>query len=178
MNLNDLRTRIEGLGLPGVTGIALLVFACALYASALRPLQQQVSELRDEAAQLQSKQKLNGTLRISSPDEQLEHFYNFFPATQSTPDWLGKIHTAAKDNGVELASGEYKLERGSGDKLARYQIVLPLKGSYQQIRGFIAKVLELVPAAALNEISLQRDSVGNSQLEARIRLTLYLGGTA
>lgn len=178
MNLDDLRNRIEGLGLPGVIGIALLVFACALYASALRPLQDKVAELRQEAAQLQAKHKLNGTLRISSPDEQLEYFYKFFPAQQSTPDWLGKIHVAAKDSGVELASGEYKLERTSGDKLSRYQIVLPLKGSYQQIRGFIARVLELVPAVALQEISLQRDSVGNPALEARIRLTLYLGGTA
>jgi len=52
---------------------------------------------------------------------------------------------------------------------------LPVQGSYAQIRGFVSAVLEQVPAAVLEEVSLKRDSVESARVEARIRLTLYLG---
>jgi hypothetical protein len=48
-------------------------------------------------------------------------------------------------------------------------------GSYGQIRGFVGQVLADVPAAALEEITLRRESAASPTLEARIRLTLYLG---
>ena len=107
--------------------------------------------------------------------EQLAAFYAFFPPAQSSPDWLGKIHAAAKAKGLVLQSGEYKLERSTDSRLARYQIVLPVTGSYAQLRGFVGQVLADVPAAALEEITLRRESVASPRLEARIRLTLFLG---
>ena len=60
-------------------------------------------------------------------------------------------------------------------KLTRYQLTLPVKGSYRQIRGFIAQVLTDVPASALEEIGFRRDTVGTDRIDARLRLTLYLG---
>ena len=74
-----------------------------------------------------------------------------------------------------LQSGEYKLDRNPDSRLARYQITLPVTGSYAQLRGFVGQVLADVPAAALEEITLRRESVSSPRLEARIRLTLYLG---
>ena len=177
MNFEELRARVELLGFSGVIGITLLVFAFTLYIATLLPLNREVSALRTEANVLQKRYSMSGAadLKISTPKEQLASFYGFFPKKETTPEWLHKINLAAIDNGIVLRSGEYKMEQASGDRLARYQIVLPLTGSYPQIRGFIDMVLEQVPAAALNEISLRRDSVSSAQLDARIRLTLYLG---
>jgi Tfp pilus assembly protein PilO len=95
---------------------------------------------------------------------------------QSSPDWLGKIHAAARSKGLALRSGEYRLERAADQRFARYQITLPVVGSYAQIRGFVGQVLADVPAAALEDITLRRESASSPSLEARIRLTLYLGG--
>jgi Tfp pilus assembly protein PilO len=175
--LDEIRARVELLGLSGVIGITLLVFAFTLYAATLIPMAREVDALRDKAAQLQKRYSMSGaaSVKIATPDEQLASFYGFFPGKESTPEWLHKINLAAVDNGIVLRSGEYKMERSKDDRLARYQIILPLTGSYQQIRRFIDMVLKEVPAAALNEVTLQRDSVSSAALEGRVRLTLYLG---
>jgi hypothetical protein len=170
-----LRAAVEQLGRAGVVGIALLGFAVAFYASAVAPLASELADLRGEADDLERRLQMGGTSAgKGTPAEQLATFYAFFPSPQSSPDWLGKINAAARAKGLVLRSGEYKLERSADQKLARYQITLPVVGSYAQIRGFVGQVLADVPAAALEEITLRRESVSNPTLEARIRLTLYL----
>jgi hypothetical protein len=170
-----LRAAVEQLGRAGVVGIALLGFAVVFHFSAVAPLATELSSLRTEADELQQRLQPGGPGGAKgTPSEQLATFYAFFPPPQSSPDWLGRINAAAKAKGLALRSGEYKLERSADHKLARYQITLPVVGSYAQIRGFVGQVLADVPAAALEEITLRRESVSSPTLEARIRLTLYL----
>jgi Tfp pilus assembly protein PilO len=175
--IGRLRESVEALGSTGVIGVALLVFAAGLYATAVLPLADERASLRAEAERMQTRLQMSGSPagRRGTLAEQLATFYAFFPPPQSSPDWLRKIHTAAKAKGLVLQSGEYKLERSSEARLARYQITLPVVGSYAQIRGFVGQVLADVPAAALEEITLRRENVASPRLEARIRLTLYLG---
>jgi len=173
--LGRLRAAVDRLGRSGVVGIALLGFTVAFYFSAVAPLATELASLRTEADDLQQRLQPGGSSGAKgTPAEQLATFYAFFPPPQSSPDWLGKINAAARAKGLVLRSGEYKLERSADQKLARYQITLPVVGSYAQIRGFVGQVLADVPAAALEEITLRRESVSNPTLEARIRLTLYL----
>ena len=175
--IRRLRESVEGLGPAGVVGVALLVFAATLYGTAVVPRAQERAALQAEAERLRERLQMSGspTGAKGTLSEQLAAFYAFFPPAQSSPDWLGKIHAAAKAKGLVLQSGEYKLERSADSRLARYQIVLPVTGSYAQLRGFVGQVLADVPAAALEEITLRRESVASPRLEARIRLTLYLG---
>ncbi len=170
-----LRAAVERLGRAGVVGIALLAFAAAFYFSAVAPLATELAGLRAEADALDRRLQAGGVApRGGTPAEQLAAFYAFFPPPHSSPEWLGKINAAARAKGLVLRSGEYKLERAADRKLTRYQITLPVAGSYAQIRGFVAQVLADVPAAALEEITLRRESVSSPTVEARIRLTLYL----
>ena len=172
-----LRREAERLGWAGVAGIALLAFAGMLFFSAALPLRDEVARLRDETDDLKRRLRSGDLTALGKPGvaEQLATFYAFFPPPTSSPDWLGRIHEIARARGLQLQSGEYRLERGSSPRLARYQITLPVQGSYAQIRGFVSAVLEQVPAAVLEEVSLKRDSVESARVEARIRLTLYLG---
>jgi hypothetical protein len=170
-----LRTAVERLGRTGVAGVALVAFAAAFYLSAVVPLADERAALRAEADDLEHRLRLGGAVAgKGTPAEQLATFYAFFPAPQSSPEWLGRINAAARAQGLVLRAGEYKLERAVDQKLVRYQITLPVVGSYAQIRGFVGQVLADVPAAALEEITLRRESVSNPALEARIRLTLFL----
>ncbi len=177
--IERLREIVEALGPAGVVGVALLVFATAFYGTAAVPRAQERATLRAEADRMQERLRMSGALAGGAKGtlaEQLATFHAFFPPPQSSPDWLGRIHAAAKAKGLVLQSGEYKLERSADSRLARYQIVLPVAGSYAQIRGFVGQVLADVPAAALEEIVMRRENVASPRLEARIRLTLYLGG--
>jgi len=175
--LELLRREIGRLGAAGVVGIGLLVFAVSFYLSAHRTARTELAALRAEAQQLDERLRTGGSLsrRTMGPAEQLATFYAFFPEEASTPQWLGRIFTAAAAKGITLESGEYKLERNPGDRLARYQILLPMKGSYAQIRGFVAEVLATVPAAVLREVNLRRENAQSTRLDARVRFTLYLG---
>jgi Tfp pilus assembly protein PilO len=174
--VEQLRARVEGLGWPGVAGIAVAVFAAAMWLSAVVPARDERDLLELEANKLERRSRgaANEAKRPPTAPEQLATFYAFFPGAASTPDWLGKIHAAAGAKGLQLASGEYKVTKSGSSRLARYQITLPVQGTYPQIRGFIGAVLQEVPAAVVEEVSLKRESVESARLDARIRITLYM----
>ncbi len=69
---------------------------------------------------------------------------------------------AAARQSISLEQGEYKLLGSRGERLAAYQINLPIKGSDLQIRNFVAEVLNEVPVAALEDVSFQRQAIGES----------------
>ncbi len=78
-------------------------------------------------------------------------------------------------NQLLLEKGEYKLSREADFRLARYQVTLPVSGDYARVRGFVNDVLEAVPSAALDELTLKRESVDQPELEARVRFSSVPG---
>lgn len=174
------RREASRLGWSGLAGIALLVFALGMALSALWPAQREVVSLRSEFADLRTRLRATGGAEggRASPTRQaqLETFYAFFPAPETLPDWIGQVHNAALRSGLVLEKGDYQLQRPPGGRLARYQMQLPVKGSYPQLRAFIAEVLQKVPAAAIEDVLVKRETIGAPMLEARVRISLYLGG--
>ena len=57
--------------------------------------------------------------------------------------------------------------------LAFYRITLPLRGTYPQIRQFVGSTLKSMPVASLEGLRFERKKVGDTRLEAQIRLTVY-----
>lgn len=173
------RNALERLGWPGIAGLALCAFSAALAATAIPARVAQLDALQAEVEALQARYLMTGTVPTggvgSTREEQLQGFYGFFPPLSTLPDWLERIYAAAERNGVALETGEYRLVQERGWRLARYQLVLPVKGSYRQIRGFVAEVLTEVPAAALDEIGFRRDAAASDRIDVRLRLTLYMG---
>jgi len=162
----------------GITGLVLMVGAAGFALSVLLPAQGHVQEVRADVSDLRARLKSAGTATnvVTPRATQLENFYAFFPRIDSLPDWVGAIHTAAARNGLSLDSGDYVLERNKGARLLQYRITLPVRGNYSQIRGFVAEVVDKVPAAALEDIVLKRENIGAEALEARIRWIVYLNG--
>ncbi|MDB5863311.1 MAG: putative transrane protein [Betaproteobacteria bacterium] len=181
MRLNALvwhvRARVEKLGALGVAGVAAAIFALVFQLCAVNAVDADLADLRAQAERLHARNQLEAERPANAravPGAQLATFYEFFPAVGSLPEWLLKIDAAAARQGVALDLGDYRLVQEKSSRLARYQIMLPIKGSYEQIRGFVAAVLNDVPAAALEDISLKRETIGAINLEARLKLTLYL----
>lgn len=164
----------------GIAGIALIVLAAGFALSTLLPAQRRIEALRADVSDLRARLKSGGeSANVPVAREtQVENFYAFFPAVESLPDWVGSIHTAAARNGLALESGDYLLERRKGARLAEYQITLPVRGGYAQIRSFVAEVLDKVPAAALDDIVVKRENIGAPALEARLRFIVYLSAGA
>ena len=80
---------------------------------------------------------------------------------------------AAKAN-LSLSQGEYKSAYDRNARLHSYQVTLPVKGSYRDVWQFGMLSLRAIPFASLDEMSFKRETIGDSQVEARMRLTLYL----
>jgi Tfp pilus assembly protein PilO len=175
------RRELSRLTWRGLAGAALLIFALGFAVSSLLPAQRHAAQLKSDVGELRSRLRAvgdgpAGAAVVAPRATQLENFYAFFPHVDTLPDWIGRIHTAAARNGLILESGDYLLERRKEQRLVQYQITLPVRGSYGQIRGFVAEVLEKVPAAALEDVVMKRESIAAPALEARIRWVIYLAG--
>jgi hypothetical protein len=87
---------------------------------------------------------------------------------------LKAIFAQAAAAGIALPQGDYSVADDADGAYRKIQIILPIKGSYQQIRSLTASLLQQTPALAMDEISFRRDTVKSPGVEATLRLTLYL----
>jgi Tfp pilus assembly protein PilO len=174
------RHRLQQLGWPGMLALGLFTFCLAFYLSALLPARQKLHALEQDTtmlrARMQPSTKPVRETEAGGPEAQLAAFYKAFPSNASTPDLLQKIHRAAASGQIRLDQGAYRLVADHDGRLQRYQITLPLKGSYPQIKTFLARVMQDLPTLALDSISFQRQNIADPLLDAQVRLTLYLGG--
>ncbi|MBS1159152.1 MAG: hypothetical protein H6R15_1571 [Proteobacteria bacterium] len=170
--------RLHRLGWPGTAGFALLLaaltYGLVVFPATARRADQLAQQLAAARGQLQrtAGQPANG--QPASPDEQLRAFYQAFPKGATVPDWLGEIYSLAGQQQLALEAGEYTLTRAPSGRLDRFRIAFPVKGSYPQIRRFIAAALATAPALSLDGIYLKRDKVGDGTVDARIVFLLYL----
>lgn len=167
---------MKNLGLTGMAGLAMSLLAAAGYLALTLPLHSRLEQLTQEVAEAQAQQSagLNPVADTQSSAAHLRAFYEFFPARQSAPQLLGKLYKAARAESLTLSQGDYKYSLGKAGAMGMYQVDLPVKGSYVQIRKFIVKVLNSMPSAALEEVSFKRESVGSGELEAVIRFNIYM----
>jgi len=171
-----LRAAVHELGRVGGLGIALLAGAAAFYFAAVRPAQEETAALQERRAEIArraDRQASAGAAASVSP-AQIDRFMGFFPALESTPAWLRTVYAVAEREQLELAQGSYRLSEDRLLGLAQYRISLPVRGSYPQIRRFIAGVLDGIPALSLEDVAFQRERIGEGAVEAKIGLTLYL----
>ena len=174
---HGLRRALRVLGWPGVVGIGVLVMVATFVVSALLPERARLLETQRSVAALREQMGQPGQPGASaerSAAEQLADFYRLFPSEKDLPDWLAKIFAAAQAQGLVLEQGEYKTGKDKLGRLMHYDITLPVKGEYPQIRRFLAGVAKEVPIAALEQVQFERQKVGVATVDCKIKLTLYL----
>jgi Type II secretion system (T2SS), protein M subtype b len=164
----------ERCGAAGLAGLLALVAAGTVFLALGLPLLQQRAQLQQHLQQLGQTPRAAAPRQDDSDAAQLTRFYAAFPPAGAAAESLGRVQAAARRAGIVLPSGEYRLEQRSGERLQRYTAVLPVRGSYAQIRAFIDGLLSELPHAAIDDIELRREDAASAELEARLRLTLYL----
>ena len=158
----------DDLGAPGMAALGLLAAGLLFLFAGVKPLEHRKAELETSLASLPAA----GAAALD-PAAKLSNFYAFFDKSEDASDWLAKLDTLAKGSGVELASGRYQLQ-DTGTPLARYELTLPLSGSYPQIRAFLDKALAQIPVLSLDQLSLHRKSAADPVVQADVKLSLYL----
>lgn len=111
-------------------------------------------------------------------NENLVAFYGTLGEKRYAEQQVKTLFGLAAKSNLSLSQGEYKSAYDRNARLHSYQVTLPVKGRYSDIWQFGMLSLRAIPFASLDEISFKRDSIGDAQAEARLRLTLYLSERA
>jgi Tfp pilus assembly protein PilO len=169
---------VKYLGMQGLAGLVLVMLALTVFLGFILPSETKLKRVTSEAVDVQNHYKMeqaNPVARKLSVESSLTSFYKLLPPEQSATKLLDKIYKSASKESLRLTQGEYKFTKEKAGHLGNYQIILPVKGSYVQVRRFIAKVLNGVPSAALDGVSFRRETIGGTELEAKIQFTIFLG---
>jgi len=175
----ELHSLLRCAGTAGLAGVACALVAVLVYVLGVGPAGREIETAAHELGELQSRARQGSRGAGAGPQttaEQLAAFYGFFPRPEALPDWLDKIYEAAAGQSLTLDKGEYSLARERDGKLLRYQLLLPVRAPYPQVRAFLETVLQEVPAAVLENVTLQRESIAAPQVDAQLRFTLMLRG--
>ena len=153
-----------------MSGIGILVFCLPFYFGSMVPAERELARrnaLAAQRAQVPAQPVLAG-----EGAAELERFYRRFPTFDGLQGELEAVYAHARASKLQLAQGEYRLEKGAG--LAAYRVTLPVRGSYVQLRQFVGRLLKNMPTASLDALRFERKRAGDAQIEAQVRLTIYL----
>jgi hypothetical protein len=171
-----MRARLESylrrLGAAGVLGLGVLLACAAFYASALAPAEEAAQAQRATLERLRARKPYQ-PVSNGGRAEELRRFHALFPAPEQLTGELERVHRLARSAGLDLAQGEYRLERRATGLWA-YRMVLPVRGSYAQLRAFLSAVLKDMPIASIDALRFERKRAADTQLEAQVRLTVYV----
>lgn len=151
------------IGAAGVAGIFLLAAALFFSNTVVRPLEQRNTLLAS---------KTNPSVKSQPGAEKVAAVYEYLQQGEEPTDWLAKLHAIGAASGVQMKSASYKTHRTDA-RIVRYEIVLPVAGSYGQIRDFLKRSLAEIPVMSLDQIALKREEKG-SAVHAEMRLTLHM----
>lgn len=170
--MNLWRALLHSLGPLGIAGAGLLLCCAAFYLGAVKPAETEVVAQREAAQRLKSRSP-RVVVTAEHRRENLRRFFGLFPSTESIPAELEKLWGGATKHQIALQQSEFRLESDNSG-LSRYRVTLPVKASYVQLRQFINFILQETPTISIDDLRFERKKVEESQLDAQIRLTLYL----
>jgi hypothetical protein len=160
-----------------VLGIGLLAFEAGFYLLTLDPLLEERTILRVRVL-AQSSSTIQGPQPVPpniDPHVDLAKFYAALERTSQAPALLRRLYANADVQGLRLQQADYRPVPDSEGKILRYQILIPAKGTYPDIRRFLAQTSRDLPGLAIDGISFQRQQIGDRVVQAQIKLTLFLG---
>lgn len=167
----------RSLNWPSLLALGLLAVEAGFYFSTVVPVLDERARLRARIlAQHDSADRASQPAPVNTdPRVDLAKFYAALAQPSNTPDLLRRLHLRAHDQGLSVQQAEYHPVPDPEGKFLRYQIVLPVKGTYPEIRRFLAEASRELPGLAVDSINFQRQHIGDPIVEAQIKLTLFLG---
>jgi hypothetical protein len=162
-----LRSELGGLAL---AALLLLAGAAAFYALAVQPLKARDEALKEE---LSRQAPRAGAGAPDSTADKVAAVYDFLRTHEQTTDWLAKLHGIGAATGVHMKSATYRTQPTAG-RIVRYEMVLPVAGTYPQIRDFLTRALAEIPVMSIDQLTLKRETRNAAPLQAELRITLHM----
>jgi len=90
------------------------------------------------------------------------------------PSIAQTLVTEADKVGLVISQSDYQLRASTDSNFLSYRISLPVQGSYTSIRAFIDAFMNVLPAAALTELSFNRENVGSGNIEGKLEFVIFV----
>lgn len=168
--LDTFKFYLGRLGWVGVVGVLLIAASLIHEYAVVRPNEAALDEQRQHNEQAR-REVIAQHARLAQSARNAGVGPALAPAATAA---LRRLFEAADKVGVELDQGEYRVTEVKDAHLLRYQLSLPVYGSYPEIRAFVTQALNADPALALSAILLRRDSIETPDLDGLLNFTLYL----
>ncbi|RFO95786.1 hypothetical protein DIC66_16495 [Rhodoferax lacus] len=171
--LAHLRYQLQRQGWLAAAGLALLVLALGLQWAWVDGLHVRNAELHDALSAKRQAQVQKPQAGEEKAQRQAA-FYATLPDATEAVEAIGVLNRAAARHKVALVTAEYRVTRQGTGPLLRYQISVPLRADYVHLHAWLSEVMNTLPHAALDDLSLKRDDAAVDVLDARARFTVFL----
>ena len=159
---------ISRTGRVGLVGIGLTVASAVFFFSTHMQVLDEATSLRSQLRE--AREHVTKVAPVASEAAQtLRHL----PARGEMPVLLGVLLKQADDAKLTLDTGKYESVVSKAGDITRYRVSFPVTGPYPQVRQFIDAVLVALPAVSITELNIERKTIVDGQVEARLRLTFY-----
>lgn len=165
----QIRQWARRLGIAGLAGLGLLIAALLLKVFAVGAAEQAVAAQQTRIGEL----RLAAQARATEPAPPADPLALLPPAGTASQQ-IGELEKLAQAHDLELPRGQYSVAPVTGATLARWQLVLPVEGPYPALHAFLAAALERMPNLALDELKLKRERIDATELQAELRLSLFV----
>lgn len=108
-----------------------------------------------------------------SPNQTRLRLFGRFPSEPQRNATLARLLEIARNQGLQVPTGDYRLTASKDGPLERYVLNLPVKGGYLPIRRYVASVRAEFADLAVDEIALRREHIGAGEVEAQLRFVLF-----
>jgi Tfp pilus assembly protein PilO len=158
---------LERIGVAGVAAIGLLAAALLFSNFMVKPLQERNLSLTEAASR--SGRKADN----AQTGAKVAAVYEYLRKEEDTTDWLAKLHAIGTATGIQMRTATYRTQPTEG-RIVRYEIVLPVAGSYGQIRDFLKRATLEIPVLSIDQVTLKKEEKKGAALQAEMRLTLHM----
>jgi hypothetical protein len=169
---------VRRIGWPGAVGILMLVLTLFVALAIAPRWEKNAGEIKlQTGVALVDLNRARLEHRVQpKTSEQLRRFSAWFPTIDRNAGDLRRLMEQAQLAKLDLVKGEYRISDAQGAAFVSYEVVLPVKASYDTLRGFIAGVLNAIPNASLAELHIERTAVNSTIQDARIHFTFVYRG--
>jgi hypothetical protein len=153
---------------------AAAALAAATHFLVVDPGRAELARARTELARTSMAAQRPTPIRAVGEQQDLHKLQAVLQQSPPSSELVRTMASLARAEQIVLAQSEYQQQFHSATQVTQLLVTQPVRGTYSQLRHYIESVLRTIPNASLEQIAARRDSVGQSQLEARLRWSVWI----
>lgn len=145
-----------------------------LHLAVLHPLQQARDSLELELAHGLAVPPRPAATPESTTAERAAALRAMLQEAPAATELLQQMSVLAAAQEIQLPQGEYQQRLHPANGILQVQVSQPVRASYPRLRQYVESVLRTMPNVSLDQVAAHRESIGQTELEVRLRWSLWL----